>query len=59
MRVNLGSIEISDAGRRAIRLEVGKAGLATRDEVKRFIIDHGFADLEARIGEAQEAGDRY
>ena len=39
MRVALGTIDISDETRRAIRADSGDKGLATRNEVKEFLLD--------------------
>lgn len=42
MRVRVvQTVEASDDYRRAIRLHYGKDGLATREEVKRWIISYG------------------
>lgn len=37
MKVSLGTIEIDDAQRKAIRKDLGKGGHATRDDVKTYL----------------------
>lgn len=47
MRVNLGSIEVDDEMRRLIRKHVkGVSGVATRDEVRDFVIKSFCAEIE-------------
>lgn len=55
MKVNLGTVEVTDAQRRAIRRWSGKAGLATRAEVRalyRALAEGDLADIYAE-GEAE------
>jgi hypothetical protein len=37
VKVSLGTIEINDAQRKAIRKDLGKGGHATRDDVKEYL----------------------
>ena len=57
MKVDLGTIEVTDEQRRAIRRHVGLTGLATRDEVRAFIVRNGLADLDVVVGEARAEND--
>ena len=50
---------VDDSYRRAVNLHYGKPGLASRDDVRRWLIDHGTAeddsimwDLQQQEGEA-------
>ncbi len=46
MKVNLGTIEVNDHLRAAIRLRAGYTGLATRKEVRKLVHDLLNGDLE-------------
>lgn len=50
MRVALGTIEVSDEHRRAIRERLGRPGLATRREVQRFVLSNGMLALDDLVG---------
>jgi len=52
MKVRLGTIEIDNLERRLLRLYHGLAGLATREEVRAFYINHAEADLIAALDHA-------
>lgn len=54
MRVQLGTIDVSDEQRRLLGRRMGKTGNASREDVRRFIIDHGLADLAAAVAEEAE-----
>lgn len=43
MRVNLGTISVSDAHRIALRRRQGRSGMATRDDVRAHVLAHGCA----------------
>lgn len=49
MKVNLGTIEVDDDYRRAIRAHFGKTGKATRKEVKNFYQALADADMEGIV----------
>lgn len=51
MRVSLGTVEVEDLTRRAIRHHVGKKGLATRKEVREAFIDHASAVISDMVQE--------
>ena len=55
MKVALGTIEVTDVQRRAIRHRYGKTGLATREEVRREYIHLVEADMEEIVGDLLEA----
>lgn len=46
MRVNLGSVTVDDATRRAINKYFGKPGLATREDVRQAYIQFAEAEIE-------------
>lgn len=48
MKVDLGSIEVDDDTRRALRKRDGKEGLASRDEVRDWVRDT-VADEEKQV----------
>lgn len=54
MKVALGTIEVTDVMRRAIRNRYGKTGLATREEVRSEYIDLVHADMEEVISDLLE-----
>lgn len=39
MKVNLGSVEVTDEVRKAMRKRRGRGGLATREEARRDLLD--------------------
>lgn len=45
MRVALGSVEVSEEERKAIRAYFGRSGSATRNEIRRFVVDTGLSVL--------------
>lgn len=51
MRVNLGTIDVGDVVRRAIRYHVGRKGLATRRDVRVFFDTCGTTTLDDLISE--------
>lgn len=51
MRVRLGSIDVDDDVRRAIRSLYGKSGLATREEVRNFWNNAADTDLSDVVHE--------
>lgn len=54
MKINLGSIEVTDEARRAFRKRQGKDGLATREELKTFIVNEGCAGLDVACDEGRQ-----
>ena len=54
MKVNLGTIEVTDVQRRAIRHRYGKTGLATREEVRSMYTDLAQEDLQDLVSELLE-----
>lgn len=54
MKVNLGTITVSDETRRAIRARVGKSGLATREEVRNEAHALLIGDFQAMAGEGDD-----
>jgi len=46
MKIALGTVEVTDDHRRAIRARLGKPGLATRGEVRRFVLANGLLALD-------------
>jgi len=60
MKVDLGTIDVNDRWRRAIRHYYGKTGLATRAEVRSFLLALVSADMdnvEADLLQALKDGD--
>jgi len=53
MKVRLGTVEVSDFVRRAIRARYDKGGLATREEVRFIYTNHGEEVLNAIAWEHQ------
>jgi hypothetical protein len=53
VRVNY-TVNVSDDYRRAINLHYGRPGLATRDEVRRWLEDHGSAEDDNLMWDLQE-----
>ena len=45
MKVNLGTIEVNDVIRRALRHHIGLTGLATREEVRDAYLDLAHEDV--------------
>lgn len=58
MKVRLGTIEIDDEERRAIRAYYGQRGLATRADVRAFFIAMAEADLETIVHDFAEERQR-
>lgn len=54
MKVNLGTIEVTDVMRRAIRHRYGKTGLATRKEVRSLYAELAQGDIEDLVSELLE-----
>jgi len=46
MKVALGTVEVSDDDRRNIAERIGARGLATRAQVRRFVVDNGLHALD-------------
>lgn len=58
MRVRVcQTVEVTDAVRRKMRAYYGDKGLASRDEVKRWIIAFG-GTMDDELAEVSEDGDR-
>tara|TARA_R100001129_G_scaffold168511_1_gene136768 strand:- start:85 stop:276 length:192 start_codon:yes stop_codon:yes gene_type:complete len=51
MKVNLGTIEVDDVQRRAIRHRYGKTGLATREEVRHEYISLVQGDMQEIVSD--------
>jgi hypothetical protein len=45
MKVNLGTLEVSDKERRAVAFHYGEEGLASREMMRQFLLDCGSSDL--------------
>ena len=58
MKVSLGTIEVNDDIRRAVRHRVGKTGLATRREVRDLYKSLADADLDCVVSDWQKDQDR-
>jgi hypothetical protein len=46
MKVSLGTIEVDDYMREALAHHYGQTGMATRDQIRRFVLDNGWLVLE-------------
>lgn len=57
MKVNLGTIEVSDFTRRALRADQGRSGLATREEVRSAFLTFASAVIQDKVSELQQALD--
>lgn len=55
MRVSLGSVEISDRERRALRRWFDKSGLATREEMRRFLITSALEHLDSITPDVEQS----
>lgn len=55
MKVVLGTVEVSETMRKAIRHHYGQSGLATREEVKQAYLSSAEADLEIMKHEYEES----
>jgi len=51
------TVDVSDDYRRAINLHYGKPGLATREQVRRWLKDHGSADDDNLMWDLQNEED--
>lgn len=51
MKVRLGTVEVNDSVRRALRRRVGRRGLATHDEVRDFFLMVADAALDDVVAE--------
>ncbi len=54
MKVRLMTIDVSDEIRHALRQRIGKSGLATREEVRRYAESYIDMDLEIVMDEYRE-----
>ena len=54
MKVNLGTIEVGDVERRALRHNIGLTGLATREEVRNAYLDLAYEDIVHMISDLLE-----